>query len=262
MNDTTIYDEFSDDYDRFVNWDERLALEIPFLTSELASQKRDGIQKISLLDAACGTGQHLIALTDEGFEVAGADISAKMVEIAREYAHDANNDIQLRQAGFGQFGEVFGVDKFDGLICLGNSLPHILEEGAMINALTDFKAVLRKGGKLIIQNRNFDSVLRTRNRWMDPQTYREGRNTWIFTRFYDFDPDERITFNIMILSDQGGHEFQHRIISTRLWPLKKAHLVELLERTGFGNMKLYGDLQGSAFNIETSGNLVITARAS
>lgn len=261
MNNTTIYDEFGDDYDRFVNWNERLALEIPFLTSELVSPKRDGHQKISVIDAACGTGQHLIALKNQGFELAGADISAKMVEIARKNARDSNYEIPIKQTRFGQLDQVFGVDMFDGLTCLGNSLPHILEERALLKALKAFKAVLRTGAKLIIQNRNFDSVLNARNRWMDPQTFREGRHTWIFTRFYDFDADERITFNIMILTDQGGHKFQQRIISTRLWPLKKAQMVEFIERTGFGNIKLYGDLQGSTFNIETSGNLVITATA-
>lgn len=261
MNNDIIYDQFSDDYDRFVNWDERLAFEIPFLTSALFSLNSETNEKASILDAACATGQHLIALTDQGFDCAGADISARMVEIARVNALAANYDIPIKQAGFGQLEEVFGFNKFDGLICLGNSLPHILEQGEMMNTLADFKAMIRPGGKLIIQNRNFDSVLRTRRRWMEPQTYREESKTWIFVRSYDFDPDGRITFNILILSDQNGSEFLQRIISTRLWPIKMTQLVKFLKSSGFVDLQLYGDLQGSSFDLEMSGNLVITARA-
>lgn len=261
MNNNKIYNQFSADYDRFVKWNERLAFEIPFLTSELVNLKSDTDEKVSILDAACGTGKHLIALADQGFDCAGADISARMVEIARDNALAANYDIPINQAGFGQLEEVFGVSKFDGLICLGNSLPHILQQDEMINTLGNFKAVIRPGGKLIIQNRNFDSVIQASSRWMEPQTHREESKTWIFVRFYDFDPDGRITFNILILSDQKGSEFHQQVISTRLWPIKMKQLVQFLESSGFVDLHLYGDLQGSTFDLEMSGNLVITARA-
>jgi len=262
MNDQMIYDHFSEDYDRFVNWEERLAYEIPFLTSELTGRKSGTNQKASILDAACGTGGHLIALKDHGFDVAGADISAKMLEIAQANARAANVNLLLKQAGFGNLAEAFGSQVFDGLVCLGNSLPHVLDEASMIKALIDFKAVLRPGGKLIIQNRNFECVFQTHNRWMEPQTYREDGKTWIFSRFYDFDPDGLITFNIVILSDQGSHEFQQRVISTRLWPIKQTQLVKFLGNASFVDIQAYGDLRGSDFDEKKSENLVVTAMAS
>ena len=261
MNNELMYDQFSEDYDRFVNWDERLAYEIPFLISEMVGMKRGINQTASILDAACGTGHHLIALKEHGFDVAGADISAKMVEIARGNAHTAGFTIPFKQARFGRLAEAFGTDVFDGLLCLGNSLPHVREDEALSNTLADFKNVLRSGGKLVIQNRNFDIVLKSYNRWMEPQTFREGRKTWIFARIYDFDPDGTITFNILILSNQGLEEFKQRVISTRLRPLKMTELLTYLEKSGFVDIQLYGDLQGSAFDKEKSGNLVITARA-
>lgn len=261
MNDQMIYDQFSEDYDRFVNWEERLVVEIPFLTSEFQMSKKGASLKVSLLDAACGTGQHMIALSQLGFNVAGADISAKMVEIAQKNGRAAGVPMLIKQAGFGKLAETYGNHVFDGLICLGNSLPHVSDDIALMNALTDFKSVLQPGGKIIIQNRNFDSVLMSCARWMEPQTYHEGGKTWIFSRFYDFDPDGLITFNIIILTGHGNQEFQQRVISTRLWPIKQAHLEYFLEKAGFCEILTYGDLQGSAFDKENSGNLVITARA-
>ncbi len=60
-----FYDNFSSDYDRFVSWPGRLALEMPFLTSRLRE-----IGANSVLDAACGTGMHTLALAQAGFEAA------------------------------------------------------------------------------------------------------------------------------------------------------------------------------------------------
>lgn len=261
MNNRQMYDNFSDDYDRFVNWDGRLAIELPFLISKLSQGSEEKtVQKIRVLDAACGTGQHLIALAKQGFNCTGSDISEKMIAIAKETANAAKLSINFKQVGFGQLSNSFDQQSFDSLICLGNSLPHVLEEEEMITTLTDFHAVLRPGGRLVIQNRNFDSVLQDRNRWMEPQTYHEADKTWIFCRFYDFDADGLITLNIIVLSRQDDKAFQQKLISTRLWPIKKAQLEHYLQSTGFVDIQTYGDLKGSPFDQKTSGNLVITAR--
>jgi len=260
MNNQSMYDLFSLVYDRFVNWDERLSAEIPFLTSELSALCMNEDKLISVLDAACGTGQHAIALAERGFDCAGSDISAGMVEIARNNATQSNQEILFKQAGFGQLVGAFGVNRFDGLICLGNSLPHILDEQELKNTLSDFRSVLRSGGKLIIQNRNFDQVLSARSRWMAPQTYRENDKTWLFARFYDFDADSRLTFNILTLFSQGSDDFTQQVMSTRLWALGKDELTDFLGNVGFEDFYYYGDLEGSVYDEKTSPNLIITAR--
>lgn len=261
MNNEFMYDQFSKVYDRFVNWEERLSHELPFLVSKLGNVNHASNQTATILDAACGTGHHIIALKDNGFDVIGADISSNMVEIAQHNANKSGFTIPFKQAEFGKLSETFGDKRFDGLLCLGNSLPHCLDDEALSETLSDFRTVMRPGGKLIIQNRNFDQVIKMKNRWMGPQSYQERGKSWIFIRFYDFDPDGLITFNILILSKQGEEDYQQRVISTRLQPLLKYELIRALEITGFVDLELYGDLQGSAFDKEKSGNLVITAQA-
>ena len=261
MNENNMYDQFSQNYDRFVNWDERLSSELPFLIEELNPLTLETQGKVSVLDAACGTGQHVIALAEEGFKCTGADFSEGMVKIARHNAEISNYDIPFTVAGFGQLTEVYGGSAFDGLMCLGNSLPHVLTEASLLQTLDDFHKVLRKGGKLILQNRNFDKVLAEHSRWMPPQTYRENDSTWIFARFYDFSPDERLMFNIQILTSQFDEPFEQQVVSTKLWPLQKAELMSYLKQSGFNQIEIYGDLSGTPFHLEKSGNLVITARA-
>jgi len=262
MNEPTMYDEFSKNYDRFVNWEERLSAEMPFIISELEQLEQESEEKVSILDAACGTGQHAIALNKKGFNCTGADFSEEMVATARKNALDKGLQMTFRQAGFGQFAQTFGENRFDGVICLGNSLPHLLDEVSLAHALSDFISVLKPGGKIIIQNRNFDLVLADRSRWMPPQTFRDGNETWIFARFYDFDADGRLTFNIQALYSDGEEAFDQRVISTRLWPLEKGFLEEYLIEAGFQNLKFYGNLEGDDFDSTSSGNLVVTAMTS
>lgn len=132
--------------------------------------------------------------------------------------------------------------RFDGLLCLVNSLPNVLSEKSLKNSLTDFRSIIKENGILIIQNRNFDKVLAAELRWMPPQTYREQDNAWIFSRFYDLGGDDRITFNIQIFTSLGSGDFTQEIISTPLKPIKRESLGKMLIETGFNDLQYFGDL--------------------
>jgi SAM-dependent methyltransferase len=252
MNETPLYDAFSGDYDRFVNWEGRLSRDLPFLEGEL---RRAGARRV--LDVACGTGWHAIALSQREYEVIGADISIKMIERARENAAREGASVHFVQAGFGQLAGQ--VDKsFDGLLCMGNSLPHVPDADALRATLVDFAAVLRPSGVLIIQQRNFDQVWSERQRFMPLQTHDEDDSDWLFFRFYDFG-EEKITFNMVTLKRNEG-KWDYQIQATELWPIFRDHLVEQLEAIGFGEITCYGNLRREPFSPEQSGNLVIVAR--
>ncbi|MCZ7542154.1 MAG: class I SAM-dependent methyltransferase [Anaerolineae bacterium] len=166
---TPLYDAFSTDYDRFVDWPARLAYEMPFIEAQLAA-----VSARRVLDTACGTGQHALALAARGYDVVGADVSEGMVARAREHAAASPYRARFEVAGFGALAARVGRG-FDALLCLGNSLPHALTDAALHEALADFAAALRPGGLLLIQNRNFDAVMAARARWMPPQAHREAR---------------------------------------------------------------------------------------
>jgi SAM-dependent methyltransferase len=248
-----LYDQFSADYDRFVNWSSRLAFERPFIESRLQSV---GARRI--LDTACGTGQHSIALAKAGYQVVGSDLSAGMIEVARRNAAETGVTVDFVVAGFGeQACSVAG--QFDAVLCLGNSLPHALTASALDGALADFRAVLRRGGLLIVQNRNFDQVWKTRSRWMPPETHREGDQEWLFLRFYDFGA-QTITFNVVTLRRQGA-SWSQTADSTELRPIFQRDLDAALARAGFDGLHFYGSLSEEPFDPLKSGNLVAVARA-
>ena len=248
-----LYDRFSADYDRFVNWQNRLAYEMPFLTSRLAAV---GARRV--LDVACGTGQHAIALARAGYQVSGADLSDGMIQVAKQNAGQNGVDVEFVQAGFGRLANRLGGD-YDALLCLGNSLPHALTHDALEAALRDFRAVLRPGGVLIVQNRNFDLVWRTRNRFMPPEVHLEGEREWIFFRFYEFHP-ETITFHVNTLQKTGAG-WSSTVDSAELRPVFQDEVVSLLVEAGFSHIECLGGLAEEPFDPEQSGNLVLVARA-
>ena len=126
-----MYDAFSLDYDRFVNWPNRLAFELPFIQQQLEALKAAPDQTLSILDAACGTGMHAIALAQQGHSVSGADLSTGMIERAKVNAAEAGVQARFAAAGFGALAQEFQGQPdfpFDALLCLGNSLPHLLTQ--------------------------------------------------------------------------------------------------------------------------------------
>jgi glycine/sarcosine N-methyltransferase len=248
-----LYDCFTD-YDRFVHWERRLANELPFIEAQLTAC---GARRV--LDVACGTGQHTIALAQRGYQVTGVDLSTGMIQRARENAASEGLDVRYLVAGFGDLrARLEG--HYDALLCLGNSLPHVLTAPALRATLVDFASVLRPGGLLLIQNRNFDAVMAQRARWMSPQSRRQGGREWIFLRFYDFEPEGTLAFNVVTLARQDGEAWAQRVEATRLYPWRYDELVAGVSTAGFEDLHCYGDMSGASFDRESSGNLVFTAR--
>jgi SAM-dependent methyltransferase len=256
-----MYDALSTDYDRFVDWGGRLASELPFIERQLEAADAHRV-----LDAACGTGMHAIALAQKGYEVVGADLSAGMIERARENGAQSDltagrarsGGVRFKVAGFGELSSKVGND-FDAVLCLGNSLPHLLTAEKLAIALDDFAACLRPGGLLLIQNRNFDAVLADHDRWMEPQAQREGDTEWLFLRFYDFEPNGLLTFNLVTVRREAGADWEQQITSTPLWPQTQSELSGGLTGARFEAISCFGDLQGTPFDAGGSPNLVVTA---
>jgi len=264
-----MYDDFSADYDRFVDWPARLAVELPFIERQLWAL---GARRV--LDAACGTGMHAVALAQRGYEVAGADLSAGMIERAQMNAAAAGVEVRFEVAGFGELSTLTpalslggrgeedrsALGGFDAVLCLGNSLPHLLTPGDLAAALADFAACLAPGGLALLQNRNFDALVASHERWMEPQSRREGQAEWLFLRFYDFEPDGLLTFNLVTLRREGVGGWSQRVTSSRLRPLVQKDLTEALCANGFAEIACWGDMRGVPFDPQASPNLVVTAR--
>jgi glycine/sarcosine N-methyltransferase len=249
-----FYDGFGADYDLMVPWEKRLPREEAFFRRVF-----EAYGARSVLDAACGTGRHAAAFARLGYEASGADVSPVMVERARAHAAERGVRAEFRAAGFGELSRAFP-GPFGAVTCVGNSLPHLLDDGLLRAALADMRAVLRPGGVLVIQNRNYDRVLRERSRFMPPNSRVTETGEVVFVRITDIVSEDRIDFTVLTLSKAGG-KWDLAARTTPLRPLRRHAVESALSVEGFRDLEVLGGYGGEAFDASASQDLVVIARA-
>jgi len=104
--------------------------------------ERYGRRPRRVLDLACGTGNVTIELARRGFEVAGVDYSAPMIEIARQKAPSIPFYVQDARA-------LHLPARFDDAVCLFDSLNYILEWEDLKKALEGVARHLEAGGTFV-----------------------------------------------------------------------------------------------------------------
>lgn len=255
LNSDEFYDRLARVFDVMTDWRKRLALEMPFLQRTL-----DRHRARTILDMACGTGWHVITLAQKGYTAAGCDASPQMIERARANAAEGQVDVRFEVADFNRL-DVFR-EIFDALLCLGNSLPHLLSQEELVKALRQMRGRLHEGGVLIFHNLNYDMRMVKRPRFFSAN----GTADALVWRFADYGP-EFITFHTALFerkkegANRESVSWSVQVNSTLQRPLLQKDLDEALGRAGFGTIQHFGGLDGTSFEKEKSGDLVIVALA-
>ena len=145
--------QFVEKWDELIDWDARAKSEGQFFVDILK-----GRGKVKILDVATGTGFHSVQLLEAGFDVTSADGNAEMLSKAFENARDRDLILHTIHADWRWLNK--DVDgKYDAIVCLGNSFTHLFDERDRRRALAEFYAALKYDGILIIDQRNYDSIL-------------------------------------------------------------------------------------------------------
>jgi glycine/sarcosine N-methyltransferase len=255
LNSSEFYDRLARAFDVMTDWESRLARELPFIEEVLGRQKAKRV-----LDVACGTGWHSIALAQRGYTAAGCDASPKMIERAKENAKRAGVALRFETADFTGL-DIFA-EPFDAVLCLGNSLPHLLSQEALVEAIRRMRGRLTPAGVLILHNLNYDRRMKAKPRFFSAN----GTADALVWRFADYGP-EFITFHTALFERKlagntgGAASWSVEVNSTLQRPLLAADLEDALNRAGFVHLKYFGGLDGSAFDREKSADLVMVATA-
>jgi SAM-dependent methyltransferase len=105
-----------------------------------------------VLDCACGTGTLAVGLALQGFEVAASDASPAMV--ARTQALAAEHGVAVAVAT--RAWQDLGGERFDAVLCVGNSLTHAGGKAGRRTALDGMRRALLDGGLLALTSRNWE----------------------------------------------------------------------------------------------------------
>lgn len=219
------YDDFVDKWDDLIDWDARAEGEGAFFIKLL---KDCGKNKI--LDLATGTGYHSVTLMNAGFEVHSADGSAEMLYKASE--NGRKRGLVLRTIGTDWRWLTRDIEeRYDAVICLGNSFTHLFAEPDRRKALAEFYAVLNHDGILIIDQRNYDNMLRAGY---------SSKHKYYYAGYRVKAEPVHISDDLVIFEYAFPDTSSYKL---NMYPLRKDYLCRLIQDAGFQTVTTYGDFK-------------------
>jgi len=249
MAEMDFYDHIAEEYGEVTGEANRVAPAGEFLR-ELRRRRR--FERV--LDVACGTGLHAVMLAEMGAAVTGADLSAAMLARARQRADAAGASVAWVEAPMQEIARhVAG--PFDLVLCLGNSLPHLLSDEDLDAALGGFARLLAPGGAVVLQLLNYTRVLVRRERIVG--ITRRGQVEYV--RFYDF-LGGRVRFNLLRI-EWDGDCCTHELTETTLRAYRHEELAAALARHGLGGIEAFGGMAFGPFDEAGSDTLMVVAAA-
>jgi|SRR5690625_451982 len=214
---------FVDKWDELIDWDGRAAGEGTFYPGLL---KEVGAKRV--LDAACGTGYHSVTLTKAGFDVVAADGSQEMLNKTRNNATERGVELETQLADWRTLSDDLD-ERFDAVLCLGNAFTHLFSEDERVQSMAQFREVLRPGGVLVLDQRNYDSIL-DEGYQSKHQFYYTGAG--VNARPVEVTEDY-VRFRYSF-SDGSDHHLT-------MAPIRQDYVTGLIKDAGFSSVRAYGD---------------------
>ena len=230
-------------YDLFINWDNRLESEIPFILKS-CGKPRSGLRA---LDIGCGTGYHLRAMQQAGFEVQGMEPSKALREQAVRNLPGITVS-PLKMERLSSFAGTHG--PWDLVICLGNTLPH-LPASLLMEFCRALYHVLNKEAVAVIHLLGYEKILKNRPGKLPVKTVEVPEAAYRFERSYEYKKGY-LAFNIEVFKDDILLGVDQEI----LYPVTARKLRAVLSGAGFREIRFYGAFDHEVEYGPESDNLV------
>ena len=205
-----------------------------------------------VLDAACGTGVDAAVLARRGFTVWAADGSEAMVEGAACRFRREGLAVPVLRSNWADLPAATG-ERFDAVLCLGNSLVHAAGRDAMVEALTGLRRMARPGGYVVVDSRNWARLHGERQivQVADRVVARAGRRCFVLYAWEIPERlgDEHIAHLTFVFDDDGRVEAHEHKIAFR--PFTVSELRERLELAGLREVDTDFDTSAGRYSVVT-----------
>jgi ubiquinone/menaquinone biosynthesis C-methylase UbiE len=162
--------------------------------------ERIGPGRRTLLDVACGTGEHHRFLANE-FEITGLDLNAAFIEIARRKNPGATYHVaDMTDFSLGR--------KFDVITSLFSAIGYVQTLERVVATLKCFERHLAPGGVILLEA------------WMEPQQYRPGAT---HLKVFERDGVKVVRASVSLMRDGMSYMPMHYLI---VEPTGVRHLTE------------------------------------
>ncbi len=204
-----------------------------------------------VLDLACGTGRHLIPLSQRGYAMVGLDVSANLLKIAKKRWREVQvvrGDMRFLP---------FKSQAFTTAISMDTSFGYLPSESDDRVSLAEVRRVLFQMGVFVIDVFNREELI---------LKYKEKNHASDWKEYSSFFLKQKRTvnregdwlFHSWTIRDKANGKLRSFEHSVRLYELDG--LQGLLEKEGFSMNKVYGGYDGENFSPNSS-RLIMVASA-
>jgi SAM-dependent methyltransferase len=201
----------------------------------------------AVMDAACGTGRHSLALAARGFKVTGVDAAGPYVAQAQKRARRAKLPVRFETGELRDLARFSG--DFDLVLNLFTSFGYYEQAADNLRALKQLAGCLKPGGTLVMELLPRESLLRRfqeRDWQRTPGGFLMQQRRWL--------PGNRRLASSAIWVQKGRVSESNSVI----FVYSRPELAALFKRAGLVKTRFFGGYGGKAF--KAGGRLVITAQ--
>lgn len=215
----------------YADWDASIARQAAVLDAVFAERLGPGPK--SVRDVSCGIGTQALGLAALGHRLVASDLSGAAVARARREADARGLSIELSAGDLR--GCAAGEDRrFDVVLSADNSVPHLLDDGAITAAFVAMFAITRPGGLVVLSVRDYATEDRARLQ-LRPFGVRETEDGLVdvFQR-WAFDADgQRYSVAMFFVTERRGGPPDVVVGEARYYAVPIDTLVALLRTAGF-----------------------------
>ncbi len=203
----------------------------------------------SVLDVSIGTGGLTLPMAELGIRLCGSDLSESMLDRCREKAKEKKIAIELRQSDFRNVSKAFS-ETFDCVMSTGNSLAYVNNEDVR-RTLYEMDAIVKKGGYLYLDTRNWDKILKERQRFFLYNPVFKDDLRINLVQVWDYPEDDSMIFNILYTFEKDGKILSREEFTEHYHPVTLSFIKGVLKEMNYTDLEMMPlPAQAGAFDEE------------
>lgn len=207
------------------------------------------IEPNKVLDLCCGPGRHAIAFAKKGLTVTGVDGSPFLLEKAREFNRNAKTEVEFVEMDMREFVRL---NSFDLVVNLFTSFGYFENPDDDVTVARQICASLKPGGVLCMDLLGKEVLARM---FQSTTSTLHDDGTLLIYRHEIFADWTRVRNKRIIIKKHQTQvfDFCHTLYSGK-------ELKDLLFSAGFSQVKLYGELTGAEYGLNSKRLIAVATK--
>lgn len=212
-----------------------------------------GVQSGQVLDLGCGPGRYSLPLAEAGFSVCALDTSPALLDQLKQnlpsIGPEAQSRIEIIQ---GDMREFVREESFDWVMVMWSTFGYFEDEEDHGLVLDNIYRSLRSGGKLMLDLVGLEYLCRA----LEPvhlSEFEDGR--LLIERPVLIDEMTRLENEWLLIE---GDTVKRATFTHRVW--SGGEMAQLLAMHGFSVIGVYGDYEGSPYDMDAERMLFVAER--